>query len=447
MRMPDSKIGLLTDLITAARKAGADSADAIIFESESLSVSWRLGKKEGVESEESRDLGLRALVGKGQAIVSSTDLKPSTLENLVDRAITMARNAPEDPYCEIRSAESSPITQANLELCDPTEIRPKDLFELAEETEDAARSVEGVTNSEGAEATKSQGHIALASSGGFAAEYSVTNFGASVSVIAGQDTKMERDYEYSSARFFEDLMTPSAIGKSAGEKAVARQGPQKVKSQQVPVILDPRLSGGLPRLLSGLISGASIARGTSILKEKLMERIFPETVSICDDPHRLRGLASRPFDGEGHIGKTRKVVDKGVLTTWLMDTRSANQLGLDSTGHAIRGPSSAPSPGPSNLYMMDGKISRDELIGEIKNGFYITEMMGMSFNSLTGDYSRGASGFWIENGSIAFPVNEMTVAGNILDMFANLTAADDLAFRYSTNAPTVRVDGMTVAGT
>ena len=447
MRTQQTKIGLLTDLIARARKASADAADAIMFESESLSVSWRLGKKEGVEREESHDLGLRALVGKGQAIVSSTDLKTSTLEDLVDRAITMAQNAPADPYCEIPSTESSPMAQTDLELCDSREISPKELFELAAETEDAARSVEGVTNSEGAEATKNQGHIALASSSGFTGEYSVTNFGASVSVIAGQDTEMERDYEYSSTRFFEDLMTPSAIGKSAGEKAVARQKPQKVKSQQVPVIFDPRLSGGLPRLLSGLISGASIARGTSVLKEKLMEKIFPETISICDDPHRLRGLASRPFDGEGQFGAMKKVIDKGVLTTWLMDTRSANQLGLSSTGHAIRGPSSAPSPGPSNLYMTEGKISRDELIGEVKNGFYITEMMGMSFNSLTGDYSRGASGFWIENGSITFPVNEMTVAGNIIDMFANLTAADDLSFKYSTNAPTIRVDGMTVAGT
>ena len=447
MRMQESKKGLLTDLIARARKAGADAADAIIFESESLSVSWRLGKKEGVEREESHDLGLRTLVGKGQAIVSSTDLKDSTLQDLIDRAITMARNAPADPYCEIPSTDSSPITQTDLQLYDPREISPEDLFDLAADTEDAARSVEGVTNSEGAEATKNKGHIALASSTGFAGEYSVTNFGASVSVIAGQDTAMERDYEYSSTRFFEDLMAPSAIGRSAGEKAVARQNPQKVKSQQAPVIFDPRLSGGLPRLLSGLISGASIARGTSVLKDKLMEKIFPETVSICDDPHRSRGLASRPFDGEGHIGKTRKVVDKGVLTTWLMDTRSSNQLGLDSTGHAIRGPSSAPSPGPSNLYMMEGQISREELIAEVKNGFYITEMMGMSFNSLTGDYSRGASGFWIENGRITFPVNEMTVAGNILNMFANLTVADDLSFKYSTNAPTIRVDGMTVAGT
>ena len=447
MRKQETTTDLLSDLVATARKSGADSADAIMLDSESLSVAWRRGKQESVEREESKDLGLRVLVGKGQAIVSSTDCQPSTLRDLVDRAITMARNAPEDPYCEIPNTHSSTEPPKDLELFDPVEISATDLFELVKETEDAARSVKGITNSEGAEASQSCTTISLANGIDFAQEYSVTSFGVSVSVIAGKDTEMEREYEYSAARYLEDLMPPSKIGETAGEKAVARLNPRKVKSQQVPIVLDPRLSGGLPRLLAGLISGASIARGTSVLKDSLLEQIFAPNVQICDDPHRPRGLGSRPFDGEGLTGKAIKIIDNGVLTSWLLDTRSANQLDLNSTAHAMRGTSSAPSPGPSNLYMMAGDIPKDELIAGIDNGFYVTEMMGMSFNALTGDYSRGASGFWIDNGAITFPVNEMTVAGNIIDMFANCTPANDLSFRYATNAPTTRVDGMTVAGT
>jgi PmbA protein len=447
MREKNPKTDLLSNLVAKACKSGADSADAIMFDSESLSVSWRLGKQEGVEKEESKTLGLRVLVGKGQAIVSSTDWQSSALHDLVDRAITMAQNAPEDPHCEIPSPQLSSRPQQDLELFDSTEISAMELCELVKETEDAARAVNGITNSEGAEASASRSRVTLANGTDFAEEYSVTSFGVSVSVIAGQDTEMEREYEYSSARYFEDLMSPSEIGKRAGEKAVARLKPRKVKSQQVPVVFDPRLSGGLPRLLSGLISGASIARGTSVLKGKMMEKIFPHDVRICDDPHRIRGLGSRPFDAEGLTGKARNIIDEGVLTTWLLDTRSANQLGLDSTAHAVRGASSAPSPGPSNLYMMAGAISKEDLIAGISNGFYVTEMMGMSFNGLTGDYSRGASGFWIDNGAITFPVNEMTVAGNVVDMFAHSIPANDLRFRYATNAPTLRVDGMTVAGT
>ena len=447
MREHDPKTDFLSNLVANACKSGADSADAIMFDSESLSVSWRLGKQEGVEREESKALGLRVLVGKGQAIVSSTDWQSSALHDLVDRAITMARNAPEDPYCEIPSPRLSELPQLDLELFDSVEISATELFELVKETEDAARAVNGITNSEGAEATASRSRITLANRSDFSEEYSLTSFGVSVSVIAGQGTEMEREYEYSSARHFKDLIPPSEIGQMAGKKAVARLKPRKVKSQQVPVVFDPRLSGGLPSLLSGLISGASIARGTSVLKGKLMQKIFPDSVRICDDPHRLRGLGSRPFDAEGLTGKAINIIDEGVLTTWLLDTRSANQLGLDSTAHAVRGTSSAPSPGPSNLYMMAGDISKDDLIAGISNGFYVTEMMGMSFNGLTGDYSRGASGFWIDNGTITFPVNEMTVAGNVVDMFAHSTPANDLRFRYATNAPTTRVDGMTVAGT
>ena len=304
----------------------------------------------------------------------------------------------------------------------------------------------GVTNTEGAEASAAESAITLANTAGFAEGYSATSFGVSASVIAGSDTQMERDYEYCSSRHYSDLDEAAEVGKRAGERAVNRLNPRKIKSQQVPVVFDPRLSGGLPRLLAGLISGAAISRGTSILKDKMNEKVCAADIDIIDDPLRKRGLSSRPFDGEGIRGKSRKIIQNGVLQTWLLDTRSARQLELVSTGHASRSTSTPPSPAPTNLYMSPGKISRDDLIKNIKSGFYVTEMMGMSFNSLTGDYSRGASGYWIENGELIHPVNEMTVAGNIKDMFLNLTAADDLTFRYGVNAPTLCIDGMTVAG-
>jgi PmbA protein len=436
----------LSDFVAKACKAGADAADAIMIDSVSSSTSWRMGRNEGVERAESGDLGLRVLIGHGQAIVSSNDLQTTALNELIERAVTMARNAPEDPHCGL--PESDQLTQEviDLDLADSEMPSSATLLELAALAEDAARAVDGVTNTEGAGSNAGKSAITLANSAGFAGGYLATNFGISASVIAGSDTQMERDYEYCSAHHFSDLEPASDIGQRAGERAVRRLNPRKAKSQQVPVVFDPRLSGGFPRLLAGLISGAAIARGTSVLKDKMDKQLFAIGVDIIDDPLRERGLSSRPFDGEGVPGELRKIVENGVLTTWLLDTRSARQLKLRSTGHAVRGTSTPPSPGPTNLYMSPGEISRDDLIGNINSGFYVTEMMGMSFNSLTGDYSRGASGFWIENGELAHPVNEMTVAGNIEDMFLKLTPADDLTFRYGVNAPTLRVDGMTVAG-
>ncbi len=257
---------------------------------------------------------------------------------------------------------------------------------------------------------------------------------------------MERDYEFSSRRHAADLESAAEIGRRAGEKAVRRLGPRKVKSQSVPIVYDPRVSGGLVGHFASAISGSAIARGTSFLKKEMGKPVFAKGISIVDDPHMKRGLRSKPFDGEGVMNRRFHLIEDGVLTTWLLDTATARQLGLETTGHASRGTGGPPSPSTTNLYMEAGCLSVKELIADIRQGLYVTEMIGMGINGVTGDYSRGASGFWIENGEIAYPVSEITVAGNLKDMFLNMTPADDLEFRYGTNAPTIRVEGMTVAG-
>lgn len=436
----------LGDLIARARRAGADAADAMMARSMALEASWRLGANEGVERAEAADVGLRVFVGARQAVVSTTDLGAGARDALVERALAMARAAPEDPYCGLPDADRMAGALPDLDLADDAEPDSEALLAAAAEAEDAARAVAGVTNSEGAGASWRRSGVALAVSNGFAGAWEATSFGIVASVIAGGDTAMERDYAWHTARRRADLDAPADVGRLAGERAVARLDPRKRESGRVPVVFDPRVSGGLLRLLASLISGAAVARGTSCLAGKRGERLFDAAVTVVDDPHRARGLASRPFDGEGAAGARRKVIDRGVLTGWLMDARSARQLGLETTGHAARGPASTPSPAPTNLYLEPGAAGRAGLLADIASGFYVTETMGMSFNPTTGDYSRGASGFWIENGALAGPVSEMTVAGNLLDMFQALTAADDLEFRYGIDAPTLRIDGMTVAG-
>jgi PmbA protein len=288
--------------------------------------------------------------------------------------------------------------------------------------------------------------MALAASNGFAGGYAGSSHGVSVSVIGGSGTRMERDYDFASAVYAADLRDPAEIGQSAGERTVKRLGARKMATGRVPVVFDPRVARSFISHLLGAISGPSIARGTSFLKDKLGQRLFPEAITITEDPHRQRGHRSKPFDAEGLPNRRRALVDKGVLTTWLLDLRSARQLGMHSTGHAARGTSSPPGPAATNIWIEPGAMSQGELIAHIKNGFYVTELMGMGVNGLTGDYSRGAAGFWIENGEIAFPVSEMTVAGNLNDMFARVVAANDLEFRVGADSPTLRIDDLTVAG-
>jgi PmbA protein len=443
----DDALDILTALIAKARRLGADAADAVLFEGASISHARRLGKVEKLERSEGYDLGLRVFFGKRQATVSSNDRTTAALDELAARAITMARVVPEDPYCGIAAPEELARDIPELDIFDPAEPAPETLIERAAAAEDAARSVPGVTNSEGAEAGWGRSKVVLAASNGFTGSYETSGQGVSVAVVAGNATEMERDYDFASAVYGVDLEDAATVGKRAGERAVKRLKPRKVASQKVPVIFDPRVARGLLGHLTGAISGPAIARGTSFLKDKLGQPIFAKGITVLEDPHRQRGLRSKPFDGEGIANRRRAIVEDGVLTTWLLDLASARQLGLKTTGHAARGTGSPPGPSPTNLWLQPGALSRQALIADIAQGFYVTELMGMGVNGITGDYSRGAAGYWIERGQLAYPVSEVTIAGNLKDMFKQLTAASDLEFKTGFDAPTVRIEGMTVAGT
>jgi PmbA protein len=439
-------LNLLQDLVAKAKKAGADAADAVAVAGTSLSHTRRLGKTEKLERSEGQDLGLRVLIGKQQAMVSSSDRAPATLDELVERAVAMARAIPEDPFCGLADPDQITREWPALDMLDPDEPSAETLIERARAAEEAALAVAGITNSEGADAGWGRSRVALVASNGFAGSYAGSSHGVSVSVIGGTGTGMERDYDFASAVYAVDLRSPEEIGRRAGERAIKRLGPRKMPTAKVPVIFDPRVARSFISHLLGSISGPSIARGTSFLKDKLGERIFPEAISIVEDPHRQRGLRSKPFDGEGIANRRRALIDKGVLTTWLLDLRSARQLKMTTTGHAARGTASPPSPAATNVWIEAGTQTPAELYADVKSGFYVTELMGMGVNGVTGDYSRGAAGMWIENGTLAFPVSEMTVAGNLKDMFARMVAANDLEFLTGADAPTVRIDDLTVAG-
>ena len=440
------QLALLDSILTKAKQAGAETADALVADGTSLSLGWRLGKLENLDRSEGGDLGLRVFIGKKQAVVSSSDLSEKAIDELVEQAVNMAKAAPEDPYCGI--AEPSQIADRfpELALSDTAEPDVEQLKAWAAAAEDAARAVDGVTNSEGADASWGRSTVALAATNGFSGTYSIPRYSLSASVLAGEGTGMERDYDYATTVFLNDLPDPAKIGRTAGEKAVARLNPRKVGSGQFPVLFDPRCSNSLLGHLGGAINGSSIARGTSFLKDRLGEQIFPDGITVVDDPHRAKGMKSKPFDAEGIANQRCNIIDNGVLTTWVLDLASARQLGLESTGHAARGTGGPPSPSLTNFHMEPGSLSREALIKQAGTGFYVTEMMGMGVNGVTGDYSRGASGYWIKNGELVYPVSELTIAGNLKDMFMNLTPADDLEFKYATNAPTLRIDGMTVAG-
>ncbi|MDA0305082.1 MAG: metallopeptidase TldD-related protein [Proteobacteria bacterium] len=446
--MNDEKqnLDLLDSLIGMASKAGADAADAVFVEGVSLSLGVRLGKQEHLERSEGADIGLRVFVGQRQSIVSSSDTSDDALQELVERAIAMARSVPEDEFTGLADPSQLATEFPDLEICDDEEPATETLNDRAKRAEEAALAVPGITNSEGANASWGFSRMAVAASNGFARARSGSRHSISASVLAGTGTEMERDYDYASTVYGEDLTSPEDIGRSAGEKTIRRLNARKAQTASVPVLYDPRVANSLVGHLASAINGSSVARGTTFLKDKLTEKIFTDAVTIVDDPRLRRGLRSKSFDAEGVATQRREIIKDGVLTTWILDLRSARQLALGTTGHASRGTSSPPSPSTTNLYMQAGSLSPEELMADIKDGLYITELMGMGVNGVTGDYSRGASGFWIENGTLAYPVNEVTIAGNLTDMFAHSTAADDLEFRYGTNAPTLRVDGMTVAG-
>jgi PmbA protein len=432
-------------LVKAARAAGADAADAVAVRGLSLSIEVRDGAVEESESAEGDDIGLRVLVGKRQAMVSSNDLAGDPAE-LAQRAVAMARVAPEDKFAGLADENELAREWPDLDLIDRALPRIADLEKLAREAEAAALAYEGVSKSGGASASAGIGGMVLVTSNGFRGAYLGSSHGISMTAIAGEGTGMERDYDYSYVRHAADLESPERIGLLAAERAVQRINPRKVSTRKVPVVFEPRVASSLVGHLASAANGASIARKTSFLKDKLGQKIFSDGIRIVDDPLRKRGLRSHPFDGEGVAGKSIALIDDGVLQTWLLDCATARELGFTTNGRASRGVSSAPSPSSTNLHMEAGKLSPDELIADIQDGFYVTDLIGMGANMVTGDYSRGASGFWIENGKITYPVSEVTIAGHLTEMFKNITPANDLEFRYSTNAPTLRVEGLTVAG-
>ena len=435
----------LSDLIARARAAGADAADAVLIAGTSLSVARRLGKTEHVERSEGQDLGLRVFLGQRAAIVSATNTDPATFAALAERAVAMAKVVPEDPYTGLAGTAAPPDTQ-NLDMEDSAEPSAEDLIVRAAAAEDAVLATKGVTNTEGADAGFGRSEIYLVTSAGFAGYRAGTSHSISATALVGEGTGMQRDYDYDSKVYLADLDDPAAIGRSAAKRALARLNPTRAKTAKLPVVYDPRVATSLIGHLTGAINGASIARGTSFLKEKLGQKIFSPGIYIHDDPRRVRGPRSRVFDGEGTPTKARALVQDGVLTTWLLDSRSARQLGLVSTGHAARGTSGPPSPSASNLWLAAGTMTPDELMADIKLGIYITELIGMGVNGVTGDYSRGAAGFMIRDGKLAESVAEITVAGHLKEMFAHMTPANDLVFRRGTDSPTVRVEGMTMAG-
>lgn len=443
----DYLLNLLSDLISDARRAGADEADAIVADGTSVSITYRLGKLEQLERSEGGDVGLRVLVGKRQAIVSSADRSKEALKELVERAVAMAKTVPEDEFCGLASPDQLAKSLPKLDICDPTEVSADTLIERARACEEAARAVAGVTNSDGASASWGQSSVAIVASNGFQRSYSSSGSSLSVSVLAGTDQGMETDYDYSSAVYFSDLRKPEDIGQTAGTRVVKKLGARKVPSQKVPIVFDPRVARGLVSSFLSAINGASVARGTTFLKNAMNTEIFARHVTIVEDPHRDRGLRSKPCDAEGLPNSRRNLIDRGVLTSWILDLRSARQLKLAPTGHAARGPGGPPSPSSTNVYLVAGGSAPSGLMSDIKQGFYVTDLVGQGVNMVTGDYSRGAVGFWIENGQLAYPVSEVTVAGNMKEMFKQLTPASDLELRFGIDAPTVRIDGMTVAGT
>jgi PmbA protein len=433
-------------LVTSARKAGADAADAVAVRGMSLSVGVREGSVEESERSEADNLGLRVFVGRRQAVVSTNDLAGEGSDQLAERAVAMARVAPQDLFAGLAEPELLVRDVPDLDLLDPDLPSVERLEEIARATETTALSVQGVTKSGGASASAGIGGMVLVTSHGFNAAYLGSQHSISVEAIAGDGTAMERDYDFSSALHAADLESAEAVGRAAGERAIKRLNPRKASTCRVPIVFEPRIARSILGHFASAINGTAIARKSSFLQDKLGEALFARGINIIDDPLKVRGLRSRPFDGEGVAGKRRAIVADGKLTTWILDCATARELDLKTTGHAQRGVSSTPSPGISNLHLEPGNTTPEALVADIAEGFYVTDLIGMGANVVTGDYSCGAAGFWIENGQLSYPVSEVTVAGQLLEMFRTLTPANDLIFRYGVNAPTIRIEGMTVAG-
>ena len=432
-------------LVERATAAGADAADAIYVGNRSSSVQVRLGELEQVDRSEGEEIGLRLFLGQRSATVASSDLAEQALATLVERALAMAAEAPEDQYAGLapekllHRGEMPPLDADDGQEPEPAVLRARALA-----AEQAALAIPGVANSNGGSASASASSVALATSAGFFGAYRATGYSCSAAVIAGEGSGMQRDHAWHSARHFEDLDSAEDIGRLAGTRAVARLNSTRPKPGRMAVLFDPRVASTLLGHFSGAISGSSVARKSSFLQDKLGRRVFEPGVTIIDDPLRLRGLRSRPFDGEGvRVGRLELVSD-GVLASWIAESASARQLGIEPTGHAARGAGGAPGASPSNLYLAAGSRSREELLAEFPQALLVTELIGQGVNGVTGDYSRGAAGFMVRDGLIAEPVAEITVASNLLDMFATLEPGADFEFRRGIDAPTVLVPEMTV---
>lgn len=439
--MIDDLLSLAGEAVSHAKKLGADAVHAVAADGRSTEISILDGKIEKVEQSEARDISLKVYAGKSSASISGSVLTREAIHRLAENALNMARLAPPDPYAGVAEPEQLAREIPDLDLASDDLPDPKGLEDLARRAEAAGLAVKGVTKSSGAGASRSETSVGIAISNGFSQGYRRTGVGLSMSAIAGEGLEMQRDYDYSSAVHFADLRDPETIGRSAGERAARRVRPRKVQSQSVPVIYDRRVASGLIGHLLGAINGAAIARGTSFLKDQLGNAIFGSHITIVEDPFIRRGHGSRPFDGEGLACHRRNLIDQGVLTGWILDLRSARQLGLAPTGQGSRG-----GPSTSNVYLPAGEQSPEQQIAGLSRGLYVTELIGSSINAVTGDYSRGASGFWIENGELTFPVSEITIAGNLKDMFKTVQPANNLEFRGSVNAPNCLVEGLTIAG-
>jgi PmbA protein len=437
---------LLDQLITAAKAHGAEAVDASLSRRESLSVDVRLGEFEGVEREESRSIALRALVGQRQAGATSTDLSPGGLAELAERVVAMAKAAPEDRYAGLADPALAATHFAELDTEDSARPDAKALEALAREAEDAARAVAGVTNSAGSGASFEYGAFAYANSNGFAGGARGTTYSIGVSPLAERDGAKERDWEGRTRRFLSDLPAASEIGRAAGERVVARLGSRKIASCKAPVIFENRMARGLIGPLLGAISGAAVARGVSFLRDKLGEQIFSAGFVIEDDPSRPRGLSSRPFDGEGVAVTKRNLIDDGVLTTWLLNSATGRQLNMATTGHATFGHGGPPGVGATNITVKPGPDDLAAMMAKVGAGLIVQETFSPSINPNTGDYSVGIAGQWFENGAIAHPVSEVTVAGNLRDIYLQLTPGADLDRRGGFDAPSLLIESLAIAG-
>ncbi len=443
----DAAIARCHDLVELARKKGADAADAAARGSSSEGVGVRLGALEEVERSESEEIGLRVFVGRRSASIHTSDFAPESLGLLAERAVEMARLAPEDRFAGLAPAEQLFDGVApDLDLIDGSEPAPEDLRAAALAAEDAARAVAGVTNSNGGSASYARSVFALVTSNGFARGLAGGSHTISASVVAGEGGGKQTDYASRTQRHRADLPDPAAIGREAGERAVRKLGPGSIGSRRMPVVFDPRVGGGVIGHLLGAMAAPSIARKASFLLGREDEQLFDSAVQIVEEPLRRRGLRSRLYDGEGVACERRALVEDGRLAGWLTNVASAAQLDLPLTGHAARGSGGSPGVAPSNVVLLPGGASFAELIADIEDGLFVTDLFGQGVNLVTGDYSRGASGLRIRKGELAEPVAEITIAGTLPEMFAALVPADDLELVRGIDVPSFRIDGMSVAG-